>query len=697
LKKYKFFNRDLSWLSFNHRVLQEAQDKSVPLLDRIKFLAIFSSNLEEFFRVRVSSLRAIMDLKKKPQKELDYKAGKVFNDIHVIVNELQKHFGRIFNNEIIPELNINNIFLRNEEELNEEQKNFVNEFFFESVYPNINPMVLIKKKINPFLKTGVLYLAVKLSSKNKDKSKKKINRFINAIVEIPTDKLPRFIVLPSAQNETNIIFLDDVIRFSLKKIFKDYSIEESRSIKLTRDAELYIDDEFSGNLLEKIKKNLSKRATGAPSRFLYDENISNQFLKFLKESLTISNKDLVKGARYHNFNDLFSLPHHFNKELEYKNLISFKNNELGSYEDMFDAIDEKDFLLHFPYHSFEQVVQFFETASNDESVREIKITLYRAAKNSAIVKALLNALKKGKKVTIFIEIKARFDEEMNIKYAKELESVGAKIIYSLPGLKVHAKLGLVIREKNNSLKNYCYLSTGNFNEKTSTIYTDFGCFTSDENITKEVAELFDYLHNDLLKPKFKNLLVAQFNMKKDFINLIENEIKNAEDGNEASIFIKLNSLEDKKMIEKLYDASNAGVKIKIIVRGVCCLISGVKEMSENINTISIVDRFLEHSRVYIFHNNGDEKVYLSSADWMKRNLNRRIEVAFPVNDEKIKKQIKDLMEIQMNDNTKARVIDKEQINIYKKDNSGKDVSAQKDTYEYLKNIVGLIFFSKKKP
>jgi polyphosphate kinase len=547
-------------------------------------------------------------------------------------------------------------------------------------------MVLIKKKINPFLKTGVLYLAVKLSSKNKSKSEKKINRFINAIVEIPTDKLPRFIILPSAQNQTNIIFLDDVIRFSLKNIFKDYNIEEACSIKLTRDAELYIDDEFSGNLLEKVKKNLSKRATGAPSRFLYDENISKDFLKFLKESLSISKEDLVEGARYHNFSDLFSLPHHFSKELEYEKLISFKNHGLAWYENLFDAIDEKDFLLHFPYHSFEQVVEFFETASNDEDVSEIKITLYRAAKNSAIVKALLNALAKGKKVTVFIEIKARFDEEMNIEYAKAMEAAGAKIIYSLPGLKVHAKLGLVLREKNNSLKNYCYLSTGNFNEKTSTIYTDFGVFTSAESITNEVADLFSYLEDDLEKPEFKNLLVAQFNMKKAFVKMIDNEIKNAKDGKHASIFIKLNSLEDKKMIERLYDASSAGVKIKIIVRGVCCLIPGLKEMSENINIFSIIDRFLEHSRVYIFHNNGNEKIFLSSADWMKRNLNRRIEVAFPIYDAKIKKQIKDLMEIQIHDNTKARIIDMGQMNIYKKDKLVKDLSAQRDTFEYLKNL-----------
>ncbi|MEO6694279.1 MAG: polyphosphate kinase 1, partial [Ignavibacteria bacterium] len=394
---------------------------------------------------------------------------------------------------------------------------------------------------------------------------------------------------------------------------------------------------------------------------------------------------LIAGARYHNFSDMFNLPHHQTNELEYENLKPIINKDLADNADLFNAIGKKDFLLHFPYQSFGHVVRFFEIASNDEHVTEIKITFYRAAKNSSIVKALLNALANGKKVTVFIEIKARFDEEMNIEYAKELEDAGAVIIYSLPGLKVHAKIALVVKKENGSFKNYCYLSTGNFNEKTSMIYTDFGYFTSDDKITNEVADLFLYLQNDLKKPEFKNILVAQFNMKKAFIELIDSEIEYANENKNASIFIKLNSLEDRKIIEKLYDAGKAGVKIKIIVRGVCCLIPGVKNMSENIEVISIVDRYLEHSRVYIFHNKGDEKIYLSSADLMKRNLNRRIEVAFPVYDVNIKMQIKDLMEIQMNDNTKARIIDKDQINNYK-NNSAIKLCAQEETYEYLKKM-----------
>jgi len=691
MNKNKLFNRELSWLSFNHRVLQEAQDKNVPLLERVKFLAIFSSNLEEFFRVRVASLRALLDLKKKSRKELDFDPEELLKEIHKKVDELQFLLGKIFSEDIIPALNAHNIFIKNETELNEDQKKFANEFFYERVQPYISPMALVKKKIRPFLSTGALYLAVRMTSinsKSKDKTKYQSvkKRFVNAIVGIPTDILPRFIVLPSDPNEINIIFLDDIIRFSLGKIFKGYKIQETVSVKLTRDAELYIDNEFTGSLPDKIKKNLGKRVTGAPSRFLYDKNVSKEFLNFLKESLSLKKEDLISGARYHNFSDFFNLPHHYVKELEYEKLRPLTIKITDSFKNIFDAVSKIDILLHYPYQSFDQVIKFFETASSDENVKEIKITLYRAAKNSAIVRALLNALNNGIKVTVFVEIKARFDEELNMEYAEVLKNAGAEIIYSIPGLKVHAKLALIKRKENNSLKKYCYLSTGNFNENTSNIYTDFGFFTSDENITNEISDLFKYLGGRLKNPEFNHILVAQFNMKKEFLKLIGNEIKNASEGKDASILIKLNSLEDKKMIEKLYEAGDAGVKINIIVRGVCCLIPGVKGLSENISAFSIVDRFLEHSRVYVFHNNGDEKVYLSSADWMKRNLSRRIETAFPVYEKSLKKEILDLMEIQLSDNVKARIIDAGQLNKYRKDDTGIDICSQKNTYEYLKNL-----------
>ena len=657
----KFYNRDLSWLSFNERVLQEAADESVPLFERIKFLAIFSSNLEEFFRVRVAFIRSLLELKRKTKKVLDFDPEELLGQIHKKVNSLQTKFGIIFKNTIIPELAKHKIFIKSESELNREQLDFAEEYFSNTIRPLINPILLVRNKVKPFLKSGNLYLAVKLISSDA-KSKK---NFTYALVEIPVDKLQRFIILPSSNGETNVIFIDDVIRTGLAEMFSGFDIVEVRSVKLTRDAELYIDDEFTGSILDKIKKNLTKRSTGVPSRFLYDEDMSKSFLKFLKESISLSKEDLVAGAKYHNFSDFMNFPHPFIKALEYELLRPAVNSELSSVRNIQDIISKKDFLLHYPYDSFEPVIKFIENAAFDKNVKWIRITLYRVAKNSQIVSVLLNALKNGKEVTIFVEIKARFDEELNITYAKELEEAGAKIIYSIPGLKVHAKLCLISRTENGEMKNYGYLSTGNFNEKTAKIYSDLGLFTSDKDITRDMEKLFYFLEGKISDPVFENLLVAQFNMKKDFIKLIDNEIENASKGRNALIIIKVNSLEDKKMIDKLYEAGNSGVQIKLIVRGVCCLIPGVKGLSENIEAISIVDRFLEHSRIFIFHNNGDEKIYLSSADWMKRNLSRRIETAFPVRDENIKKRIKEFVKLQLEDNSKARIINENQDNNYR--------------------------------
>ena len=559
--------------------------------------------------------------------------------------------------------------------------------FLKKLLSLVNPLILVKKKVKPFLRTGGLYFAVKLSSSGRKKHAGKNKRYTYAIVEIPSDKLNRFIILPSAiDGTTEEIFLDEIIRHSLNEIFIGYNVEEVCSVKLTRDAELYIEDEFSGNLLEKVKKNLSKRNTGVPSRFLYDENISKEFLGFLKESLSLSKQDLVPGARYHNFSDFFNFPFPDKNEHKYPRLKQIRHKDLSEDKNIFDVLKQKDILLYFPYNSFEHVTDFFEKASSDNNVKEIKVTLYRVAKNSGIMSSLLKALENGIKVTIFVEIKARFDEELNIEYAGKLEKAGAKILYSIPGLKVHAKLALVIKNENGELKKYCYLSTGNFNEKTSFIYTDFGLFTCDNRITEEAENLFNYLEFRDLKPQFKNLLTAQFNMKSSLINLIENEIENSEKGIDAYITLKLNSLEDVKMISKLYEASKKGVKINVIVRGVCCLVPGLKDISKNINVISVVDRFLEHSRVYIFGNNNKPLVFLSSADWMKRNLNRRIEVAFPVYDENLKLTILDLVEIQLNDKVKARMIDKEQVNKYNPDNFLADLPSQNKIYEYLKKI-----------
>lgn len=675
----KFFNRELSWLSFNHRVLQEASDTTVPLFERIKFLAIFSSNLEEFFRVRVSSIRSLLRLKQNTVTNLDFDPRKLLKEIYYEVNNLQNKFGIVFKTRIIPELKSNNIFLKNETELDEAEKNFVKEYFREKVRFHINPMILIRKKIHPFLRSGILYLAVAMTSGD---SKGKKKQYVYGLVEIPSEKLPRFIILPSDNAETNIIFLDDIIRENLRELFCGYEIEEMCSVKLTRDAELYIDDEFSGNLLDKIKKGISKRNIGAPSRFLFDPSCSKKTLKFLRELLSLEKEDMIAGAKYHNFSDFINFPHPYIKGLQYEKLIPARNKDLND-KNIFDTISNKDYLLHFPYESFEPVIKFLEDASNDPDVIEIKITLYRVAKDSKIISALMNAISNGKRVIIFSEIKARFDEELNIQYAKELESAGAILLYSIPGLKVHAKLCLVVRNEKEKLKKYCYLSTGNFNEKTATNYSDFGFFTSKKNICTEVESVFKILEGKIKDYNFESLLTAQYNMKKSFLKMIDREIENVSNGEIGSIILKMNSLEDKKMIEKLYEASSRGVKISIIVRGVCCLIPGIKKMSDNIEVISIVDRFLEHSRIFIFHNGGDEKIYLSSADWMKRNLSRRIETAFPIEQNDLKIKIKKFIELQLNDNTKARIINKRQDNIYKKGNESIKVRSQMKLWESL--------------
>jgi len=686
--EYKFFNRELSWLSFNHRVLQEAEDKSTPLYERIKFLAIFSSNLDEFFRVRVASLRSLLNLKKKSRKELDFDIEKLLGKIHKTVVKLQKEHSEIYENEIKPLLEKNNIYLINNHQLSKSQIDYLNDIYYPQVLPHLMPMIIVKKKIIPFLRTQRLYLAVRLSTKKTSPTHtgtSKRKRYIYAIVEIPSNHIDRFILLPKESDRNYIIFLDDVIRLFLPRIFKGYRIHESYAIKLTRDAELYIDDEFSGNLLEKIKKSLAKRLSGAPSRFLYDREMPAVFLNYLREALMLNKEDLYPGAKYHNFSDFIKFPNPGVKGLHYREMKPLSVQNLEKHNDIFSTWAKRDSLLYYPYHKYDPVLNALETAARDPQVKSIKITHYRVAKNSRVVNSLIKAAHRGKKVTAFVEIKARFDEEVNIKSAEEMQKAGVKVLYSLPGIKVHSKIALISREENGVMKNYAYLSTGNFNEVTARLYTDYGLFTSDERISSEVEKIFELLESGKKNFTFSHLLVAQYGMRKAFIQMIDNEIKNAKSGKAAEIIIKANSIEDTGMIRKLYEASRAGVKIKMIIRGICCLVPGVKPFSENINAISIVDRFLEHDRVYIFHDGGDEKIYLSSADWMTRNLSRRIETAFPVYDPELKKIVRDIIDIKLNDNTKARIIDEKQTNQFVQRMNSVRHRSQYEIYDYLKN------------
>jgi len=686
MDKNIYYDRELSWLSFNHRVLQEAKDPNVPLHEKIKFMAIFSSNLDEFFRVRVAAIRYLLMLKKKSREKLKLNPASLLKEIQKRVDKQQQELGGIFRNIIIPELKKNNIILTDENSLNKKQTTFVLDYFRYEVLPFLRPCILVRKKITIFLQNKVLYLAVRLFSKReKNDHSSKSARSTYAVVEIPTINLPRFIEIPSSDNQHTIIFLDDIIRLYLDELFPGYMVRDIYEIKLTRDAEIYIDDEFSGDLLEKIKKGITRRKTGKPSRFLYDERMPVDFLYFLKESLMLQKEDLVPGGKYHNFNDFISFPRLGPKSLQDKKMIPLQIPALESSMDFWSTLTEKDYFLYYPYHKYDYIIKFLKVAAEDPFVQDINITLYRSAADSQIINNLIHAGKKGKSVTVFVEVKARFDEESNIMWAQKLEDAGIKVLYSFPGLKVHSKICLVTRKEGKITNKYAYLSTGNFNEKTSKLYSDFGLFTKDSRITREVDQVFRYLKSKEKGYNFKHLLVAPFVMRNKFNEMIENEITNAKTGKNARIDLKLNSLEDKKMIDKLYKASQAGVKTRIIVRGICCLVPGIKDLSENIEVISILDRYLEHARIYIFHNNGREKYFLASADWMRRNMSRRIEVAFPIYDNDIKMGVRSIFEIQWKDNQKARCIDRLQKNEYRKDDSEEKLRSQIVTYEFLKN------------
>jgi polyphosphate kinase len=684
--KNLFYDRELSWLSFNHRVLQEAKDPSVPLYERLKFLAIYSSNLDEFFRVRVASLRSLLNLKEKSREDLPFQPRILLKKIKDTVQIHQEEFGRIYREEIIPGLMKQNIFLVDEGTINAAQSDYIKNFFIDRVLPYVQPTLLDKNKISTFLHNRAIYFAVKLKSKAKSKSngKAKIQRFKYAIAEIPAERLGRFITMPPENGKHFVMFLDDVIGMNLTTLFPGYQIESRYSIKLTRDAELYIDDEFSGDLLLKIKKGLSKRNTGAPSRFLYDKAMPQDFLKFLQDTLKLKKDDLIPGGRYHNFNDFFSFPKFGKPQLEYEPMPPHNCKDLDGVISIFDVISKKDILLSFPYQSYGYILKFLEAAAEDVNVKSIKVTLYRVAEDSLVIRSLIKAAENNKDVTVFVEIKARFDEETNFASAEALEKAGVKVCFSFPGMKVHSKICLVERTEKSKSIFYSYLSTGNFNEKTARIYSDLGLFTSNQDFGKEIKKVFNYLERKIKKEKFNHLLVAPFNLRKSLVQLIDAEIKNALEGNSAEILLKLNSLEDRKMIKKLYEASKAGVKIKLIIRGICCILPGVKDLSENIKAISIVDRFLEHSRIYIFNNNGNKKYFLASADWMKRNLSRRVEVTFPVYDRDIQKQLQKIFDLQWEDNQKARILDQNQTNNYKPLSGDERIRSQYVIYELIK-------------
>ena len=669
------YNRELSWLSFNHRVLQEAEDKRNPLFERLKFLAIYSSNLDEFFRVRVASLKSLLEYKEKAEKKLGVAPDKLLRSIHTKVKAQQEQFGKIFYETLIPELNSHHIFFADYKNLLPEHSEFIETYFMDNVIEHIQPVLLLKNKIFPFLQNHALYLIVQLCPKGQSNGSK---RYKYAQIKIPRNYLPRFIELPEVDGKRYVIFLDDLVRANLGLIFQGYDIVTSYLVKLTRDASIDLEDGFSDSLKKAIEKGIKKRNTGLPSRFLYDQSMPKHVLNLLKNVFHLRRDDLISGGRYHNFSDFFGFPNFGEKSLELPTRRTIPSKRLESNPNILKSLAKQDELLIFPYQSFDYFIQFLKAVVNEKTSKTIYITLYRVANDSKVVRELINACKRGINVIVLVEIKARFDEESNLKSAEMLVNAGAKVMYGFKNFKVHTKVCLV---ETSSKKHpfYAYLGTGNFNEKTSKIYSDIGLFTTDTTISSDIKNVFNYLqHPTDILPEINRLIVAPFNIRETFYTLLETEISNAKAGKFAQVIAKMNSLEDKEMIKRLYKAAKAGVKIKLIIRGICCLIP-----QKNIEIISIVGQYLEHARAYIFENEGNTLCYVGSADWMKRNLSKRVEILFPINEPVLKRRLLSYISIQLNDTSKARKIDRYQKNEYVQSDQ-KQLNSYDETFVMLK-------------
>lgn len=672
-------NREISWLSFNHRVLQEAADTEVPIVERLKFLGIFSNNLDEFFRVRVATLRRLINVGKGVKKILGENPRKVLEKIQRIVIAYQNQFDQIYS-QIRKELEVEGISILNETQLSESQKQYLRKYYNDNIALYTAPIMLSRIKIFPQLTDQSIYLAVKLYNSDNPENKE------FAIVEIPTRYFPRFIELPvSAKGKQAIILLDDVIRFCLDDIFAlfDYDAFEAYTIKITRDAELDVDNDISESLIEKIAKGVQNRKKAEAVRFVYDSTIPADLLSFIVNGLELDEKDYVyPGSRYHNFKDFMSFPCFNRKVLVNEPLSPVPVPFLDNSRTLMEVMAQRDFILHYPYHSFHYYLRLLREAALDPNVRSIFITLYRVGTESRVIHALINAAQNGKKVTALIELRARFDEQANIHWSRQMQDAGVNVIFGIPGLKVHSKMTLITRKEGKRLVKYATISTGNFHEGNANLYTDVNLFTVNSKITNEVQNLFTFLEQNYKSFTFKHLLVSPVNMRKKLYALIDNEIRNARAGKKAYLLCKINNLVDEGVISKLYQASQAGVKIKLIVRSICSLVPGIPGISENIEIYSIVDRFLEHSRIFIFGNNGNELCYISSADWMTRNLDHRVEVAVPILDKKLVEELKMVVEFALTDNVKSRIINQTQNNVFKSREGKTPFRSQLELYSY---------------
>ena len=685
---HKYFKRDISWLSFNYRVLLEAEDETLPIYERIKFLSIYSSNLEEFYEIRVAEHRGVI-MKKNFTEESGAEAEETLAEITEEVNRQQREYYRIFS-KVLQELNRQDIYLYQDSRPEPFHEEFVHNFFNEEVFPFLSPVMIQAGDIRTFIRDRRLYLVIRMVKKSKRMAEPDyVPDYYYALMKIPYAKVPRFIELPTHEGKHYIMFIDDIIRANLSSIFPGYVVESCYSIKISRDADIYLDDEKGGNIVENIRKKVKKRKIGALSRFMYDSNMPDDFLAFICNAFGITTDDLVLGGRYNNLQDLIKLPNPRGKELEQQVPSPMRVPFLDEMGSVFRAVKKRDILLHFPYQSFDYLIRFLMEAAFDPKVDEIKITQYRVAENSAVINTLISAAQNGKKVTVFVELKARFDEENNMSTAERMEQAGIRIIYSIPGLKVHAKVAVILRkdtEDGCKRRYFAYLSTGNFNEKTARIYSDMALLTSNAELITDINKVFAVLEGKLAGPTFRHLLVARFNMVPELTRMIHREIEHVKAGRKGRIVLKMNGLHDQNMINELYNASENGVEIDLIVRGICCLVPN-RPFSANIKVTRIVDMFLEHSRIWYFYNDGEEELFLTSADWMRRNLNRRIETAFPILNAEIKRNIIDILNIQLQDNVKACLIDEHLHNNFKRDGNPVKVRAQLAVYEYLKNKI----------
>lgn len=671
--------RDISWLAFNERVLQEAQDESNPLLERLRFLGIFSSNMDEFFRVRYASLKRLTQISNKAQERLGQRApAEVLKEVSLKAQEMQV-LSQSISDQLMEELSQHDIEFVNEKELTAGQKDYVRKFFVDKVSPSVFTLMLSEHTPLPELRDKSIYLAIRMYLKHQPDQA----RF--ALIEVPSDLVGRFVVLPR-YGKQYIMYLEDVIRYNLEYILFIYPIDriEAHTIKITRDAELDLDDDVSKSFLEKMSKSVKNRRSGDPVRFVYDKEISEEMLQFLVDRMELDTYDsLIAGGRYHNKKDLIKVPHLGGDDLQFESLPSMAHPALDMDRSILEVLDQQDILLFLPYHNFGYVIRTLREAAIDPKVTAIDITLYRLADDSRIISALVNAAKNGKEVTVVIELQARFDEANNIHWTEILQSEGVNVIFGVAGLKVHSKIMLITREEEGRPRYYASVGTGNFNESTSKFYTDYHLLTADKRITKDVAKVFDFISNNYKIKKYKHLLVSPHYTRKGFIDLIDREIENAKKGLPSGIRIKLNSFSDPKLIEKLYEASSYGVEIKMVIRGICSLVPGVKGLSENIEAISILDRYLEHSRLIIFENGGDPKYFIGSADWMPRNLDYRVEVSTPIYDAQVKRQLRDHFEIIWKDNVKSRWHNEELDNPYRMI-KGPRIRSQYALHDYVK-------------